>query len=456
MRREADSQAAPEFDASRLSPVASRTAIVGGGYAGMAAAVELADAGVAVTVFEAAKELGGRARRVTLNGVALDNGQHILLGAYRETLDLIARVNSRAGHTLLRQPLDIFIANEFRLRAAPLPAPFDLGVGFMLARGLSVGERLSAAGFLLRMRIQRFQLTRDITVAVLLSDARQSARCIRLLWEPLCVSALNTNIAEASARVFLEVLRDSLMGKQGDSDFVIPRDDLTSLFPAPAAAYVEARNGQVRAGITIRGIVRGNGGFALEGDPTSGTYSNVIIAVSPHRLNPLIGGHPELTAIGDSVEKFDYQPIVTCYLQYPENISLPAPMTGMAAGRTATSRLGQWAFDRGALSGHAGLVAVVISASGPHQSLTQDELVLRLHRELQDIVSGLPEPLWNRVIAEKRATFTCRPGLARPAMRTPMPGLYLAGDYVASPYPATLETAVRSGRAAARAVVESK
>ena len=314
-----------------MTGASHKAAIIGGGYAGMAAAVELAAAGIAVTVFEAAKELGGRARRVTLNGMALDNGQHILIGAYRETLELIARVHADPERALIRRPLELFLAGEFpavqfHLRAAPLPPPFDLAAGLAFARGISLVERWSAAVFLLRMRRLNFNLPRDCTVSELLGKARQSTRCIRLLWEPLCVSALNTGISEASAQVFLEVVKDSMLGrssgKMRDSDFLIPRDDLTSLFPAPAAAFVEARGGRISSATTIRSVARHAHGYALEGDPDAGAYAHVIVAVAPHRLAPLLAGLPELAALAQSVEQLDYQPIVTCYLQYPEHVRL--------------------------------------------------------------------------------------------------------------------------------------
>jgi hydroxysqualene dehydroxylase len=431
------------------------TAIIGGGYAGMAAAVELADAGIEVVVFEAAKDLGGRARRVTLNGVALDNGQHILLGAYRETLELITRVRPGAAQAMLRRPLDIFIAGEFRLTAAPLPAPFDLAIGMALAHGLSLAERVSASIFLLRMRLRGFRLASDLSVGDLLRASGQGARCIRLLWEPLCVSALNTPLADASAQIFLHVLQDGLLGARGDSDLVIPRDDLTALFPAPAAAHVAARGGSIRTGTTIRGITAAGAGYRLEGGEASPVYDNVIIAASPHRVPALLGSLPALAPLAAAIEGFDYEPISTCYLQYPATTTLPAPMVGMMgnAGGNTGRRLGQWAFDRGELSGAHGLIAIVISASGPHEALSQDELAHRLHRELAELIQDLPQPHWSRVISEKRATYSCRPGLLRPAIRTAMPGLFVAGDYVESRYPATLEAAVSSGRAAARCVI---
>ncbi len=121
-----------------------------------------------------------------------------------------------------------------------------------------------------------------------------------------------------------------------------------------------------------------------------------------------------------------------------------------------THGLIHWVFDRETLCGQRGLVGAVISAAGEHQDLTQDELGLRVHRELQQHVGDLPDPLWTRVIAEKRATFACTPGVRRPPQVTPLTNFYLAGDYTASDYPATLESAVRSGITCARHILQQR
>jgi predicted NAD/FAD-dependent oxidoreductase len=144
---------------------------------------------------------------------------------------------------------------------------------------------------------------------------------------------------------------------------------------------------------------------------------------------------------------FTYEPIYTCYLQYPQEVTLPRPMTGFDGGTI------QWVFDRGRLNGAAGLLAAVVSARGGHQNLSLDVVASAIHRELAASIRGLPQPLWSRVIAEKRATFSCVPGLVRPANRTAVAHFFLAGDYTAGDYPATLESAVRSGTAAARLVL---
>ncbi|MGH8731405.1 MAG: FAD-dependent oxidoreductase, partial [Burkholderiales bacterium] len=197
----------------------------------------------------------------------------------------------------------------------------------------------------------------------------------------------------------------------------------------------------------VEAVRRTADGFELAAE--DGPFSHVILAVSPHRLSALIAPHAELAEVNKLVQAFSYQPIYSVFLQYPPGSRLPFRMGGIEATYS------QWLFDRGRLCGQDGLIGVVISASGAHQELEQDELARRVRAELSSRFPGLGEPRWQRVIAEKRATISCSVGLRRPANRTPIPRLYLAGDYTASDYPATLETAVRSGVACARLVLEN-
>ena len=424
-----------------------RVAVVGGGYAGMAAAAELARRDIPATVFEAARTLGGRARRVEINGLALDNGLHILIGAYRETLRLIELTKPpKEAPGLVRLPLELIIHPHFRLRAARLPAPLHLAAALICARGLNLAARIRAAGFVAAVRRQNFHLGTDVSVGQLLALHRQPPAVTRFLWNPLCVSALNTQPQEASAQVFLSVLRDSFNGAAADSDLLLPAMDFSALFPERAAAFVNRHGGSVRLGATVEAVRRTVGGFELTAQ--DGGFSHVILAVSPHRLGTLIAPHPELAQINALVQAFSYQPIYSVFLQYPCGSRLPFRMGGIEATYS------QWLFDRGQLGGQHGLIGVVISAAGAHQELEQDELARRVHGELSAHFPGLGEPRWHRVIAEKRATFSCTVGLRRPVNRTPIPRLYLAGDYTASDYPATLEAAVRSGVACAKLVAE--
>jgi hydroxysqualene dehydroxylase len=416
-------------------------AIIGAGWAGMAAAVVLAQAKIPVTVFEAARHLGGRARSLEIEGIALDNGQHMLIGAYRETLRLMRVAGADPEQLLLRQPLAIEYPGKFSLRAPRLPAPLHLVAALLAASGLSWGERIAAIRFITAMRRNAYRIAADLPVAELLAQHRQTGALTRYLWEPLCVSAINTPAATASAQVFLNVLRDALDGAREASDFLIPRVDLGRVFPEPAAAYVRAHGGSVRLGMLVRTLEKTLDGFVLDASPER--YSHAILAVGPHQLDALLDRFAALAPLRQSVAALAYEPIYTCYLQYPPQVSMPQAMTGFDGGTI------QWVFDRGRLNGTAGLLAAVISARGGHQNVSQDLAASAMHAELAAFLPGLPQPLWSRVIAEKRATFSCRPGLARPGNQTAVDHLYLAGDYTSSDYPATLESAVRSGALAA-------
>lgn len=416
-------------------------AVIGGGCAGLAAAARLAEEGIPVTLFEAGPQLGGRARGISWKGQQLDNGQHILLGAYSETLRLLALAGVNRKDALLRLPLHISMHGQLELRAAGfLPAPLHIIVGLLRAKGFSINDRLAALRLMLWMRFKRFNLDADETLASLLSRKAQPTRVTKLLWEPLCLAALNTPPHSASAQVFLNVLRDSFAQSSADSDMLLPRCDLSTLAAEPLANYIKARDGNIRINDRVLKLAPVNDGFLLEtADGTTTHFDQVIVAVSPFRLADLMGSVPELTETIALCAQYSYQPIYTIYLQYPASVKMGSPMIGLTGGD------GQWVFDRGALCGQHGLLAVVVSAEGPHQKLTQEALAIAITKELSAAFPHLPEPLWHKVIAEKRATFACTAGLQRPQQKTALAGLYLAGDYTAGDYPATIEGAVRSG-----------
>ena len=403
--------------------MAQRVAIVGAGYAGMAAAVTLAQRGVPVTVFESGPVPGGRARRVISQGTELDNGQHVLIGAYSELFGLM-RVVGVPEDAVLRVPLEIRYFDGFHFRALWLPYPFGLLGGLLLASGVPFGERFGAARFMAALQRSGFKLQQDLSVEKLLETHRQAGAIGHYLWRPLCVSALNTPAAEASAAAFLVVLRDALCGAPQASDLLLPRVDLSRLFPEPAAEFVRLHGGDVRLRASVQDLQK-----------LRSEFRSIIVAVGPHQLE---------TLLPDVAHDYSYQPIYTCYLQYPETIKLPFPMIGLADG------LVQWVFDRGALTGEKGRLACVISAQGDHQQLTLDEVADACHLELARALPGLPKPQWSRVIAEKRATISCVPDLKRVPATTSLQNVYLAGDYTDPEYPPTLEAAVRSGVRAAQ------
>lgn len=420
-----------------MTPVA----IVGGGWAGLACAVTLADAGVSVHLHEAARQLGGRARRVDWNGIPLDNGQHLMVGAYRETLRLFTKLGT--AQWLERRPLELSVPG-FRLRLPRLPAPLNLAVGLVTAQGLSLKDKLAAARFMNALKDCAFRLPRDEAAQTLLARHHQPANLVDKLWGPLCIAALNTPLAQASAQVFCNVLRDSLAGERADSDLVLNRADLGRLLPDAATAFVELRGGAVHLRSKVASVTRQAVGFHLAGPEVSAR--KVVLATHPARLPALLADVPEAAERARQAAGFQWQPILTLWLRFETPLAFPFPMLGLGDGQAP------WAFERNDLA--PGLVSLVVSADGPH--LTLDPSVLR-DRYL-DLLSArlgpLPALLDWKVLVEKRATFACVPHMNRPDNVTPVPGLYLAGDFTAGDYPATLEGAVISGLNCARRILE--
>jgi squalene-associated FAD-dependent desaturase len=453
-------------EARTQARAARKIGVVGGGWAGCAAAVELARRGHQVTLFEAARTLGGRARRVEIDGNALDNGQHILLGAYTETLRLMRIVGIDADNAMLRLPLQMRYpqhSDGMDFIASRLPAPLHLLTALLRATGLAKEDKLSLAKFSTTARWMGWQLNTDCTVAELLDRFDQTERLIRLMWRPLCIAALNTPPERASAQVFLSVLRDSLGARRAASDMLIPRVDLTALFPQHAALFIERQGGVVECGAAVNAIKREGRCWRVElnGGPRASrsgvvlpsvgeTFDAIIIATQPGPAAGLLNGLVDTS----NLTSFSYEPITTCYLQYKPNASLPQPFFALIDD-VAANEWGQFVFDRGQIDkSRPGLLAVVVSAAGDAIALGHEALATAIAAQLAKAfrVPELAHPEWVKVISEKRATFSCTPSLVRPDNATSLDGLMIAGDYTAGDYPATLESAIRSGVNAAQGI----
>lgn len=415
-------------------------AVVGGGWAGCAAALTLAEAGVAVTLYEAARTLGGRARAVELEGETLDNGQHILLGAYAQTLALIERLHP-AGDALWRLPLALEQPPEFRLACPRLPAPWHLVAGLLGAHGLRWQDKLAAArwiGAQLRDRSDRGGLS----VAALTRD--QPVAVNRLLWHALCISALNTPPEQASAQVFVNILRDAFGGRRADSDLVLPRRDLSTLLPAPAAARIAERGGALRMACRVTRLDVNARHVTVATRTDISTYSHVVLAVAPQHVSGALPRTSEFAALSGAMQHHRYQPIATLYLQFDPTLRLAQPLYALADGPA------QFAFDRGQSHSQPGLVAFVASTA----TALPPDWTKQAERQLRGIVDAGPTR-WRRCIVEKQATYACVSGLYRPPNRTVHPRVFLAGDYTEGPYPATLESATLSGVQSAAVLLES-
>lgn len=394
-----------------------KVAVVGAGWAGLAAAVDLTRRGAAVTLYEAGRVAGGRGRSINIDGRTLDNGQHLLLGAYRETLALMRSVGADPDALFERRPLQVVDRDAFCLALPRWPAPFNVAWGLLTAATVDLPEKLKTALWMQRVKWRGFRLTRDESVADWLDAAGQTGVLRQKLWEPLCLAALNTPAERASAQLFANVLRDSLGSpRRADTDLLLPRVPFGELLPEPACRWLAAHGATLRFGHRVRSI----NDACVDGE----AFEAVVVAVAPQHLQALL---PEIDA------RFAYEPIATVYLQFAATSALPFPLLHLG-GAT-----GAWAIDRG-----SGLFGCAISGQGDWEALSDEALV----REIESAL-GLGPADWRRVIREKRATFSCRPQQTRPGWRTADPRLVLAGDYTWADYPATLEGAVRSGRRAA-------
>jgi squalene-associated FAD-dependent desaturase len=415
-------------------------AVVGAGWAGLAGAVEAVAAGHAVTVYEMAPQAGGRARDVPHDEAALDNGQHILIGAYVETLRLMRQVGVTESDVLLRTPLRIGDAAGRGLYLGGGAAVPAFAAAVLRRAGWDWRDKLALLAAAASWRLRGFRCDPGLDVAALTRSLTPAVRAE--LIDPLCVAALNTPASDASATVFLRVLRDALFAGPGSADLLLPRAGLSALFPQPALRWLAQHGATVRLTRRVQAIERAGGSWSVDGD----VHDRVLLATPPGEAARLV--EPIDAAWAGRAGALGYEPIVTVYAR-SAGTRLPEAMLALHEGPDAPA---QFVFDRGQLGGEPGLLAFVISGAAPWvERGTEATAHATLAQATRELVSHLRAPLEPvRTLTEKRATFRCTPGLQRAPMQI-APGLHAAGDHVDGPYPATLEGAVRSAVQAVRA-----
>jgi squalene-associated FAD-dependent desaturase len=439
--------------------------VVGGGFAGLSAAALLAEAGLPVLVVEARPQLGGRATafRDRVTGEVVDNGQHVLFGCYRETFAFLRRIGA-----LNRVRLDAALTVPFLDRSGrrsvlacpPLPPPLHLLGAILQWPAMGWRDRLSAFRMAPALQAARSSLARtgrvavdgDVTVSAWLRQRGQTARLTEWLWEPLALAALNQPIDEALAAPFVRVLAQMFGPDRTASAIALPIRPLNEMYALPAQAYIEAHGGEVRTGALARIVSDGRRVTGIEVRGERIAAPRVIAAVPWFGMRTLFAG--DIPApMADTVRHataMDSKPIVTVNLWYDRPV-MDEAFVGLP-GRSM-----QWVFDKrlafGRESSHLSLVA-----SGA-DALAQERAEATIAAAACDVADALPGArtatlLRATVVREKRATFSLAAGQPRrPGTTTELEGLWLAGDWIETGLPGTIESAVVSGHAAAEAIL---
>jgi hydroxysqualene dehydroxylase len=394
-----------------------KVAVVGGGLAGLSAALELVDTGHEVTLYEARPTLGGAVQTLPRRDgdpePPPDNGQHIALGCFREYLRFLERIGQSGS--VRRMRLELPVIDESGRTATIRPSAAAL----LRYRHISVGERLA----LLRALARWDDEPRAATFGEELRARAQSSRSVDRFWDVFIRPALNLRADEAAAEAGIFTVRTALLGERSDSDLILPTRPLGEMHGEAAGRALEA------AGATIETGVRVDDLESLDAEA-------VVLAVPP--ANSELG----------------YSPIVSLHLWFDRAL-LRAPLAALLGSDA------HWVFDRGALTGHEpdrGQYLTVVSSGAPElMELRGKELVERIAGEITERL-GEAELLWSRVSREPHATIAVRPGsdAHRRGPRTDRPNVVRAGAWTATGWPPTMEGAVRSGRAAVQALARAR
>jgi squalene-associated FAD-dependent desaturase len=435
-------------------------AVIGGGLAGLAAACTLAERGARVTLLESRARLGGATFSFERSGTTVDNGQHVLLRCYDRYRSFLDRIGS-GGCVDLQPRFDIPVGYgpgrvDHLTRTPGVPAPLHLSASLARYGPLPASDRLRAlpAALALRFVDPDDPASDERGFGEWLASHGQRDRAVRALWDLITVAALNTTPAQASLALAARVFRTALLERAEAADIGVPTVGLSALHAHPAQRYLRARG----AGVHTRSAVR-----EIDGDPASGSRfrvrldggefdaDSVVVAVPPEAARAIC---PAGTFGGTDIERLGAAPIVNIHAVYSRRV-LPERFLALADSPV------QWVFDRSAVAGIADGQYLAVSISAAERWIDEPTAAVReaFLPELRRVLPATRDAELREffVTRERRATFRQAPGSRRfrPAARTAVPGLALAGAWVYTGWPDTMEGAVRSGETAA-AIVESR
>ncbi len=434
--------------------------VIGAGFAGLSAAARLAREGIRVLVLESRSRLGGRATAFhdRETGELVDNGQHMMMACNVETLAFLRDIGAD-GHVTIQPQLSVPMIDRMGRRSrltcpTTLPSPLHLVAGVLDWEALPWRDRLAAFAMAGPLKIARRELEPGArrkaaspgeTVENWLIRNRQTAALREMLWNPLALATLNQAPARAAAPPFARVLGEMFGRDPRSAALVLPNRPLHLMYAEPARAYIESRGGVVRTGTPARVAVDGTAAVAANGERW--TSAAVIAAVPWHALPELFDRVPApLVETVDRARRMESSPVVTVNLWFDRQV-IDEPFLGLPG------RAMQWVFDkRIVFGGSASHLSLVSSGAGPLVQRSNQDLIATAHGELLEAMPGIRTARLVRatVVREPHATFSLAPGQpSRPGTRTGVRGFYLAGDWIDTGLPATIESAVRSGHRAA-------
>ena len=436
--------------------------IVGGGFAGLSAAVDLASRGARVIVLEGRPKLGGRATsyRDRVTGEDVDNGQHVIFGCYRETFRFLRTIGADSD-VHLQPRLGVSHVDRdgrtIRFRCPDLPAPLHLIGGVVEWDELSVAEKLAGLRMVGPLRHLRRHADGAVPGAVVgecetvrewLLRHRQGRRLRELLWEPLALAALNQSARVAAAAPFARVLAELCGPRATDSAIGIPSRPLEALYTLPARHFIESQGGAVWTRAPARVAFVDGRVVGVEARRELITASVIIAAVPWFALSRVFNPPPpSLARVLERAAAMGSAPIVSVHLWF-ESPVLSEPFLGLL-GKTM-----QWVFDKRAAFGSPGSHLTLVSSGADSViSLSNGILIERAVSDLRSAVPAARDVALSHamVIRERQATFSLAPGQPpRPDSETEIRGLYLAGDWIETGLPSTIESAVVSGHRAAQ------
>lgn len=441
----------------------NRVVIIGGGFAGLAAGVALAEAGYQVELFERRPALGGRAYSFIdqTSGEVIDNGQHLFMGCYHETFKFLRKLGTDHLVRLQSRPRVDFLDSEARhtsLDCPNLPPPLHLLAGLMRMRGISLGEKLSTLRVGTALHAQGTRLKAklgQLTVDQWLNQCGQSQRMKDRFWDMLSIATLNLNPERAAAILLAKVLQQGFAGTRTDSCMVTASVGLSELYTEQARAFIENRGGRVKLRASVKRLLieRGRciGVETASGEVVTADY--YISAVPYFALAGLLPKELFTIPYFAAWRDFESSPIVSINLWFDRPVT-ELGFVGLVKGRI------HWLFNKDVIFRRSSrddhLVSCVISAAHSYRSATRKELITLA---IEDLARFLPDVrqaklLHSVVVKEQHATFcaTVEAEQQRPDHRTPIENLLLAGDWTNTGLPATIEGAVLSGHRCAELV----